>query len=146
MAVIQGKTNIGLIIHENRFTFEKLGLKKLADLGEIWELRTRYPIPLGGIGLKRTLNPEIKAQFQRLLQESITYAKQNSASALSNFVKDHAQAMETNVMRQHIDLYVSDFTYDLASEGKEAVRHMIQEGQMRGVLPKYNMPLFSDEE
>ena len=44
--VLSDEVDAGLIIHENRFTYEKKGLKKIIDLGEFWERKTNKPIPL----------------------------------------------------------------------------------------------------
>jgi 1,4-dihydroxy-6-naphthoate synthase len=46
-AVLSGKVDAGVIIHENRFTYEKRGLQKLVDLGEYWEEKMHLPIPRG---------------------------------------------------------------------------------------------------
>jgi 1,4-dihydroxy-6-naphthoate synthase len=36
-SVLNGETDLGVIIHENRFTYQQRGLQKVKDLGEYWE-------------------------------------------------------------------------------------------------------------
>ncbi len=115
---------LGVIIHENRFTYTEKGLIKLADLGEVWENQTGLPIPLGCIIGKRSIDIEILKTVEALIQESLSYSRQHYPS-LSDFVKDNAREMEEAVMRQHIDLYVNDFSFELGTEGKKAVEKFI---------------------
>ncbi len=105
-AVLEGKVGAGLIIHENRFTYEQKGLKKIVDLGEFWEQSTGMPIPLGGIVVKRSLPEEIKRKMNRVMERSVRYAFENPAAS-KDFVKANAQEMEESVMNSHIQLYVT---------------------------------------
>ncbi|MCW3074454.1 MAG: 1,4-dihydroxy-6-naphthoate synthase [Flaviaesturariibacter sp.] len=119
-AVLHETVDLGVIIHENRFTYHQKGLVKIADLGEIWETRTGAAIPLGSIAIKRTLGLELKQKVDYLIRKSLLYSFQ-SYPEISDYVKQHAQAMDENVMRQHIELYVNDFSVDLGEEGKKAI-------------------------
>lgn len=116
---------LGVIIHENRFTYQDKGLVKQTDLGHFWEEETGFPVPLGGIVAKRSLPSDIIAKVERLIKKSIEYSYEQ-AGQLSNFIKDNAQEMSEEVMRQHIALYVNDFTLDLEENGREAIRKFIQ--------------------
>ena len=124
-AVISGKTDLGVIIHENRFTYQEKWLKKIIDLGDYWERTTGLPIPLGGIVAKRTIDHQILLDVQALIKESILFAFKQSP-ALSDYVKLHAQEMSETVMQQHIDLYVNDFSLDLGENGKIAVTKLLE--------------------
>jgi 1,4-dihydroxy-6-naphthoate synthase len=126
-AVIHGVADAGVIIHENRFTYAQKGLAKLADLGEIWEQNTGQPIPLGGIVMRRDIDPEIMRATDRVIRRSLDYAFERYPE-LPAYVKEHAQEMEESVMRQHIDLYVNDFSRSLGSAGREAVWKMLDIG------------------
>ncbi len=116
---------LGVIIHENRFTYQQKGLVKIIDLGEYWEQKTQTPIPLGGIAVKRSIPLSIQQTIDALLKESIQYAFK-AYPILSPFIKQHAQTMEEKVMRQHIDLYVNSYSIDLGNEGKNAIVLMIR--------------------
>jgi len=116
---------LGVIIHENRFTYQDKGLLKLKDLGSFWETETGYPVPLGGIVARRSIPASIKIEVDQLIRESLEYAYA-SGEELSDFVKENAIEMDTRVMQQHIDLYVNNFSLDLGSDGKEAVKKFMQ--------------------
>lgn len=126
-AVINGMADTGVIIHENRFTYASKGLIKLADLGEIWEKNTGQPIPLGGIVMRRELNQELLEKTDRVIRRSLEYAFAHYP-ALPAYVTENAQEMEEEVMRQHINLYVNDFSLSLGKEGRAAVWKMLEIG------------------
>jgi 1,4-dihydroxy-6-naphthoate synthase len=140
-AVLSGKVDAGLIIHENRFTYEQKGLKKIIDLGEYWETHTQSPIPLGGIVIKRDLPLDIKSKVNRIVRKSVEYAFENPLSSRS-FVKANAQAMSEDVMQKHIDLYVNNYSVDLGIEGKRAIKTLFDKAQELGVINKIEEELF----
>ena len=119
-ALVSGSVDLGLIIHENRFTYQKKGLIKVLDLGEYWEKKTRLPIPLGCIAVKRSLNPGIQLKIDKLIRKSLEMAFEDYP-AIHPYVKEHAQAMDEEVMRKHIELYVNNYSLDLGAEGKAAI-------------------------
>lgn len=118
-AVLNGVVDLGVIIHENRFTYQQKGLVKIADLGELWEASTGSYIPLGCIAINKK-HSEHAQKVDALIRESLVYAF-NRYPSLPDYVKQHSQAMEESVMRQHIELYVNDFSLDLGEEGRKAV-------------------------
>ena len=140
-AVLSGKVDAGLIIHENRFTYEQKGLKKIIDLGEYWEALSNAPIPLGGIVIKRNFSEALKLKFDRILRKSVEYAFANPESSLS-FVKENAQEMSEEVMYKHIGLYVNTYSVDLGVEGKRAVRLLFDKAQDLGIINKIEDEIF----
>lgn len=124
-AVIDGEVDAGLIIHENRFTYQEKGLEKIRDLGEFWEAETGLPIPLGGIVVKRDLPLAIQQKVQRVLKRSVQYAFDHPKSA-KEYIRCYAQEMDEQVMYEHIKLYVNDFSLDLGAEGKQAVEEVFK--------------------
>ncbi len=123
--VLEGKADAGLIIHEGRFTYQQKGLYKLADMGELWEQETASPLPLGGIAVRRDLPAEIKQLINALVKESVKFAFANPDSG-KEYIRLHAQEMEEHVIRQHIGLYVNDFSLDLGIKGRAAVSRFLQ--------------------
>ena len=119
-----GEKNLGVIIHENRFTYFNKGLQKIVDLGSFWEDKTGYPIPLGGIVVKKSIDEHIAMQVDTLIQKSIKYSF-NNYPEISGYVKMHSQEMDVDVMKQHIDLYVNNYSIDLGEEGKKAIEKLI---------------------
>lgn len=119
-AVLSGNVDAAVIIHENRFTYQQKGLTKLLDLGEYWESRLQCPVPLGGIVIRKDLSPELDQPISDLIRKSIEFS-QSTYPALSEFVIKNAQEMDETVMRQHIDLYVNNYSLSLGDTGRKAV-------------------------
>jgi 1,4-dihydroxy-6-naphthoate synthase len=124
-AVLNGETDLGVIIHENRFTYQQKGLHKIMDLGDFWEKNTGLPVPLGGIAIKRTVDKLISMKVEILIRKSIEYAF-TRYPAISDYVKFHSQTMSEEVMRKHIDLYVNDFSLHTGPTGKKAIEKMFE--------------------
>ncbi len=132
--LLREEADAGLIIHETRFTFEKKGLIKIADMGEYWENMTGKPIPLGAIVIKRSVPEAIAFKVNRILKRSLEYAMQDSTASYE-FVSGHAREMDRTVMDSHIKLYVNKFTLDLGGEGKDAVRSLFDIASDKRVIP-----------
>ena len=140
-ALLADACDAGLLIHENRFTYEARGLKKIIDLGEFWESETGAPIPLGGIVVKRGLPDEVKHAVNRVLRRSVEYAFAHREASLP-FVRAHAQEMSEEVMCRHIDLYVNQYSVDLGDEGRRAVRVLFDKAHAAGIIPSAPADLF----
>jgi 1,4-dihydroxy-6-naphthoate synthase len=123
-AVISGAVDAGVIIHENRFTYQDKGLVKLMDLGSYWEEKLNCPIPLGGIIMQNKFDQTIQLKIESLIKKSVEFAFENYPQ-ITDYVRSHAQEMSESVMRQHIDLYVNNFSIDLGIEGKKAVETLL---------------------
>ncbi|MGJ7031807.1 1,4-dihydroxy-6-naphthoate synthase [Niabella hirudinis] len=119
-AVVNNGAALGVIIHENRFTYQDKGLVKVTDLGEYWEQAMKVPIPLGGIVIKKSLGNAVFGQVDGLIRKSLEHAFSRYPEVPA-YVKEHAQAMSEEVMRKHIDLYVNNYSLDLGAEGRAAV-------------------------
>jgi 1,4-dihydroxy-6-naphthoate synthase len=140
-ALLNGEYDAGLLIHENRFTYEARGLKKIVDLGEFWESETGTPVPLGGIVANRSLPDEIKQRVNRVLRRSVEYAFAHRTASLP-FVREHAQEMSDEVMYRHIDLYVNEYSVDLGAEGRRAVELLFERARAAGIIPEVKEELF----
>ncbi len=123
-AVLSGEVDAGVIIHENRFTYAQKGLYKITDLGAQWETKTKSPIALGGIVASNRIPKPIMGQVDQLIAKSVEYAF-NNYPAISEYVSCHAQEMSETVMRQHIDLYVNNFSRDMGETGKNAIETLV---------------------
>ncbi len=124
-AVLNGSVDLGVIIHENRFTYEQKGLIKVLDLGEFWEQKTGLPIPLGCIAIKKTLGKDLQMHVDGLIKKSIEFAFEQYP-LLPPYVKEHAQAMDEIVMRKHIELYVNEFSLAPGKDGQQAIEKLKQ--------------------
>jgi 1,4-dihydroxy-6-naphthoate synthase len=143
-SLLNDKIDIGLIIHENRFTYEQKGLHKIIDLGSYWETLTGCAIPLGGIVINRALDPEIQHKVNRLVKKSVEYAFANPKSGL-DFIRSHAQEMSEEVMYKHIDLYVNDYSIDLGSEGKKAIDVLFKMAVEKGIIMPLKTAIFLEQ-
>jgi 1,4-dihydroxy-6-naphthoate synthase len=119
-AVAMGKFDLGVIIHENRFTYHQKGLIKVCDLGEVWEHRQQMPIPLACIAVKKTVNSEVQKRLGQLIRNSVEYAFSHYPE-ITEYTKQHAQTMNEDVMRKHIELYVNNYSLDLGDDGRGAI-------------------------
>jgi 1,4-dihydroxy-6-naphthoate synthase len=141
-AVLDGRFDAGLIIHENRFTYAQKGLRKILDLGEYWESTTGAAIPLGGIVIDRRLPADVQQRMNRVMRRSVEYAFAHPDASRA-FVREHAQEMSEEVMRQHIDLYVNDYSVALGDEGRRAVQVLFERAAAAGVVQTPSAPLFA---
>lgn len=140
-AVLDGRVDIGLIIHENRFTYQDKGLKKIIDLGDFWEKETGLAIPLGGIVANRSLPEDVQHKINRVLRRSVEFAFSNPKSGLE-YIRSHAQEMSEEVMYKHIDLYVNKYSVELGEEGKKAIKLLFDTAAEKNVIPQIKEDIF----
>lgn len=140
-ALLDERIDLGLIIHENRFTYQDKGLFKVVDLGDYWEKTTESPIPLGGIVIRRDMPEEIKNKVNKLIRKSVEYAFANPKSGLE-YIRAHAQEMDEEVMYKHIDLYVNQYSVDLGPLGKKAIQSMFERAYALNIVPKTSKNIF----
>lgn len=140
-AILKNEVEAGVIIHENRFTYQDKGLVKLLDLGEFWEANYHMPIPLGGIAIKRNLPLDIQMKINRIMRRSVAYAFEHPEETMP-YVSQYAQEMDKNVMQQHIDLYVNKWTLDLGNEGRKAIQTLFAVALEHQIIPAQEKDLF----
>ncbi len=132
-AVLKQHVDAGLIIHENRFTYQEKGLEKIIDLGEFWESLIHAPIPLGGIVVKKSIDVKLQKTIDSLIKQSVEFAFENPESSMP-FVKEHSQEMSEEVIKKHIGLYVNDFSIDLGELGKNAIQLLFNKANEVGLI------------
>ncbi|MFC4211678.1 menaquinone biosynthesis family protein [Pedobacter lithocola] len=140
-ALLEDKIDLGLIIHENRFTYQDKGLNKIVDLGDYWEQLTGCAIPLGGIVINRNLDREIQLKVNRLVRQSVEYAFAHPKSCIE-FIRQHAQEMDEAVMYKHIELYVNKYSINLGNEGRKAIDTLFNMAQERNLIPSVPQNLY----
>ncbi|GAB2577579.1 1,4-dihydroxy-6-naphthoate synthase [Streptomyces capparidis] len=133
-AVRDGVVDAGLVIHEARFTYQRYGLTRLADMGEAWEASTGLPIPLGAIVARRSLGGEQLRRIADAARDSVRLAWRDP-EASRRYVAEHAQEMDPQVAERHIGLYVNEFTAGLGDEGYAAVRGLLTRAAAEGLVP-----------
>jgi 1,4-dihydroxy-6-naphthoate synthase len=132
-SILDGTVDTGVIIHENRFTYEQKGLKKIVDLGFYWEKLTGSPIPLGGILARKGLGYDVINKLNRIIYRSVDFAIKNPEVAMP-FVRQHAQEMDEDIMKKHIGLYVNENTLSLGTRGKVALAKLQQIALEKGLM------------
>ena len=140
-ALLNHQIDMGVIIHENRFTYQEKGLKKIIDLGEFWEDLTQGPIPLGGIMVKRELPENVKQKINRIIKRSVHYAFDHPESGI-DFICSLSQEMSKEVINKHIELYVNKFSIDLGEVGRNAVQTFFEQAHKLGIIPETKQNLF----
>lgn len=139
--LLSGECDAGLIIHETRFTFQQHGFIELVDLGQYWQTRFNSPIPLGAIVVKRSLPHLIKMEIANAVAQSVQYAF-NYPDSSKDFISQHAQELEESVVRQHINLYVNNYTKSLGNEGRAAIELLYREAAQIGVIQPVRTDIF----
>jgi 1,4-dihydroxy-6-naphthoate synthase len=133
-AIEGGRVDCGVIIHESRFTYQGRGLQLITDLGTWWEGMSGYPIPLGGIAVKRSLGNDLIQKIDKAVRDSLAWVNTNPLLCRS-YIKEHSQELEDDVIGEHIGLYVNSFSEDLGTEGLAAVEFFLKKGREIGMLP-----------
>jgi len=140
-AVLSNEVDAGLIIHETRFTYKKKGLKKIVDLGEYWENETKLPIPLGGIIISNKISDENQKKINQILRQSIEYAFKNPKESYE-FIKKYAQEIDYEVMKNHIELYVNNYTISLGLQGRKAINELYKKAIEKKIINNINNNIF----
>jgi len=133
-AIESGKVDCGVIIHEGRFTYESRGLVLIKDLGTWWEEISGFPIPLGGIAVKRSLGRDLIEKVDKSIKASIAWAQQNH-ELCRPYIVEHSQELEDSVINDHIGLYVNAFSEDLGAEGTAAIEFFLKKGRQAEIFP-----------
>jgi 1,4-dihydroxy-6-naphthoate synthase len=136
-AVRDGEAEAGVVIHEGQLTYQEMGLVAAVDLGAWWKQETGLPLPLGGNGIRRDLDPALKRRLCRLLSASIEYALEHRAEALQYAVQ-YARGLENDPVRsdRFVDMYVNDWTRGYGERGRQAVQLLLDRAHAAGVVAK----------
>ncbi len=140
-AVAQGRVDAGVIIHEGRFTYPRYGLHPVLDLGAWWEGETGLPLPLGGIVIKRSLGGETARFVEEKIRESLLFSR-NHPEAAWPYIRQHAQEMEPEVIRRHIEMFVNEYTRDVGEDGEKAIRCLLEAAARQEGVTLPDAPLF----
>jgi len=140
-ALMKGEVDAGLIIHETRFTYHKKGLLKIADLGEYWEKLTNLPVPLGTIVINRRIPAATAMKVNRIIRRSLDYAYRDPGASY-DFIRENAKDMESQVVNNHIKLFVNNYTLNLGTEGKNAISELFRVAGEKRILPEMPEEIF----
>jgi 1,4-dihydroxy-6-naphthoate synthase len=133
-AVLAGKADAGLLIHEGQLFYMQQGLDKVLDLGEWWHGRTGLPLPMGGNAIRRDLGEDLMSQVSKHLHRSIVYSMENREDALS-YAMQFARDMPAELADRFVAMWVNDLTLDYGERGREGVKRLLDEGYEAGIIP-----------
>ncbi|MBK9143527.1 MAG: ABC transporter substrate-binding protein [Candidatus Melainabacteria bacterium] len=139
--VAEGKYDAGLLIHEGQLTYDRLGLKKIVDLGEWWKELTGLPLPLGGNVVRKDLGEEMIHTLTSLLKESIQFSLDNRKDALE-YALTFARDMPEELADKFVGMYVNELTVDYGEAGMKAVRKLFAMANEKGIYPDEVVPEF----
>jgi len=132
-ALKRGDAELGVCIHEARFTYTEHALELVEDLGETWERETGAPLPLGGLFARRGLSLDLTQRVTELISESLAWARAHPDDALLS-MRAHAQEFDDDVLREHVSLYVNEFTTELGEVGARALAVLGERALAAGLL------------
>jgi 1,4-dihydroxy-6-naphthoate synthase len=133
-AVLAGKYDAGLIIHEGQLTYSTSGLYRVLDLGIWWRETTGLVLPLGGNAIRRSLGAESHKIISKALRDSIQYALDHREQALE-YAMQFARDLDTSLASRFVSMYVNNRTLDYGEDGRQAILKLLQLGHERGIIP-----------
>jgi 1,4-dihydroxy-6-naphthoate synthase len=135
-AVLDGKAEAGLLIHEGQLTYQDEGLRKIVDLGEWWAERTGgLPLPLGGNIIRRDLGPEMIAKVSKMLHDSIAYALSHRAEAVE-YALQFGRGLDRGKTDTFVGMYVNDLTLAYGDRGRRGLERLLTDAFDRGLIPQ----------
>ncbi len=134
-SILEGKHEVGLIIHEGQLTYDKSGLHRIVDLGRWWQKVTGLPLPLGGNAIRRSLGTETMISVTQALRDSIQYAIDHREEALE-YAMQFARDLDAQLADKFVGMYVNERTLDYGEDGREAVRRLLDMGHKAGIIPQ----------
>jgi 1,4-dihydroxy-6-naphthoate synthase len=134
-AVVDGKVDLGLLIHEGQLTFGERGLHLIQDMGEWWFGETGLPLPLGGNVVRKDLGEELTRKVSRHLRDSIVYGLEHRVGALDHAMQ-YARGLDRSKADAFVGMYVNDWTLDYGDRGRQAVNQLLQRGVAEGIITK----------
>ena len=132
---MQGKVDLGLLIHEGQLTFADQGLHLLVDLGEWWFGETGLPLPLGANAVRRDLGADLMARLTRIVRETVRYSLAHRADALA-YAMSFARGMDPRIADRFVGMWVNEMTVDIDDRGRRAVQELLDRGHSAGVIPR----------
>jgi len=134
-AVLEGQTDLGLLIHEGQITYQAMGLTRVLDLGQSWERETSLPLPLGVNVMRRDLGDATHRALSQGLRDSIAYAHAHVDEALAHAMR-YGRGIDKETCRRFVLMYVNDYTVQLGPEGRRALEHLFTRAHRAGLIPE----------
>ena len=135
-AVLDGRAEAGLLIHEGQLTYQDEGLLRIVDLGEWWSERTDgLPLPLGGNIIRRDLGAAMIGKVSKLLHDSIAYALSHRTEAVE-YALQFGRGLDRARTDTFVGMYVNDLTLSYGERGRKGLERLMNEAFEKGLIPK----------
>jgi 1,4-dihydroxy-6-naphthoate synthase len=142
-AVLEGKADVGLLIHEGQLTYAERGLHLWQDLGAWFKMRTGLPLPLGGNVVRKDLGAELVRLVSRDLRASIEYGLAHRPAALAH-ARQYSRGLDEERTDTFVGMYVNAFTVDYGPVGRKAVQRLMDDGATAGLIPRVSAEFVAD--
>jgi len=140
-AVLDGKVDAGLVIHETQLSYDQENLTKILDVGEWWDKTTNgLPVPLGINVIRSSLGSDIIKKFDRYLHDSINYARSHIEEAL-DYAMQYSRGKPRTLIEKFVKMYVNDVTVDMGEKGEEAIQRLFSMAKEKGLVPNFELKL-----
>jgi len=140
-AVLEGKVDAGLVIHETQLSYDQENLTKILDVGEWWDKTTNgLPVPLGINVMNSELGPDIIKKFDKYLKDSINYARSNLEEAL-DYAMQYSRGKPRSLIEKFVKMYVNEVTVDMGKKGEEAIKQLFTMAKEKSLVPNFELKI-----
>jgi 1,4-dihydroxy-6-naphthoate synthase len=142
-AVLDGKVDAGLVIHETQLSYDQENLTKILDVGKWWDKTTNgLPVPLGINVIKDEIGPELIKKFDNYLRDSINYARLHKEEAL-DYAMQYSRGKQRSLIEEFVKMYVNDVTVDMGNKGEESIRRLFDMAKEKKLVPNFELKIAS---
>jgi 1,4-dihydroxy-6-naphthoate synthase len=132
--VADGYADAGLVIHEGQLTYAASGLQPVLDLGRWWKDETGLPVPLGGLAVRRALEPALIQRIAEAVGASIRFALDHRAEALE-YALDFGRGLSRDQGDRFVGMYVNQWTLDAGGEGLHSIQLLLDRARAASLIP-----------
>jgi 1,4-dihydroxy-6-naphthoate synthase len=137
-AVRSRQVEAALLIHEGRLTYEREGMTRVCDLGEVWAAANAgLPLPLGGNAIRRGLGTELVAKVSRLCRASIAWALANREETMRTLLQRESRidlALDAATLDRYLAMYANADTLDAPADVRAAIDEMYARAHEAGLI------------
>jgi 1,4-dihydroxy-6-naphthoate synthase len=139
--VIDGKVDLGLVIHELQVTFAEKGLVKFMDMYEYWSrVSNGLPLPLGIDIASIRIGKDDIPKVSSMLKHSILYAYEHFDDAL-DYAMQYSRGVDRDTIARFVRMYVNDLTIDMGMRGYNALRMLYSLAYKDGIIERDIEPI-----
>jgi len=134
-AIKTGKVAAGILIHELQLNYEDVGLKKVADLGALWNERYQLPLPLGANAIKKSLGTSAINELNQIYKTSIEWALSSRVDTIKIASQLAKAGLDDSLADKYISMYVNHRSLSFDDDVLEAIDLMYKFAAKKGFCP-----------